>query len=261
MPEATKNTRQHLRIVEINDETGEAHEIDQCPTCRDKDETIAGLERNIRSLVVKLGRAERQLEQARGDEPEAKTIKAILRHWQVACNHEGCKIPSGGVRWEKCRARLKDGFTQAQLIQAINGAAMFPYTSKGSEMPGMRSRTGKTRYDDITTIFKSETTVENLIACAEIGTADTSADTEAVHVEYNGHTSADTGALVERLKNARLYRADESESLGQHMADCPICGFGMVVQKGAMRCYGGHLNGEIKAALEGRKPMGIDKFL
>lgn len=255
MAEPTKNTRQHLRLV---DEDGVVHEADECPGCQVKAEEIAGLERNIRSLAVKLGRAEKQLEQARGDEPEAKTIKAILRHWQVACNHEGCKIPSGGVRWEKCRARLKDGFTQAQLIQAINGAAMFPYTSKGSEMPGMRSRTGQTRYDDIPTIFKSEQTVENLIRCAEVGAG---AKPEPVEVEYNGHTSAQTWELIERLKNGGLYRAAESEDLGQHMADCPICGFGMVVQKGAMRCYGGHLNGEIKAALEGRKPMGIDKFL
>jgi hypothetical protein len=53
--------------------------------------------------------------------------RRVFAHWQTACKHPTAKFTSD--RRSKVEARLREGFTEADLIAAVDGAARAPFTN------------------------------------------------------------------------------------------------------------------------------------
>ena len=125
-------------------------------------EVIGGLERDLRTYRIKVGRLEKQLARLEETEPEAKQVAQLLRHWKtVMGKRANTDIGPGGKRWKTAQAALKrttaaekqinpDGAPErayARCLQAINGLALKPYA-------GPRGRShiaypAAKRYDDL----------------------------------------------------------------------------------------------------------------
>lgn len=85
-------------------------------------------------------------------EPPSRQVRELFDHWREATSHERAKLTSD--RASKIRARLRDGYSPADLLRAIDGAAAKPEVVNG--------RT----YDDLTSIFKGGATVEKYMGRA-----------------------------------------------------------------------------------------------
>jgi hypothetical protein len=89
---------------------------------------------------------------ASGDDEDSRSAIArrIFTHWQTACNHPTAKFTSD--RRTKVEARLREGFTEADLIAAVDGAARAPFTNGD----------GKT-FDDLELICRTGSKVEDFM--------------------------------------------------------------------------------------------------
>jgi hypothetical protein len=78
----------------------------------------------------------------------------LFQYWQERCGHPSAKF--GTDRRSKVRARLNEGFTEADIRQAIAGAARQPF-----------KKDGKT-YDDLELICRSSSKLEDFMARATV---------------------------------------------------------------------------------------------
>ena len=91
------------------------------------------------------------------DEPKAAEARAqaamrVFAYWQQRCSHSTAKYTT-----ERARAilsRLKDGYTEAEIRKAIDGASVAAYVSE---------ETGQ-KYDDLTLICRNGSKLESFIA-------------------------------------------------------------------------------------------------
>lgn len=81
---------------------------------------------------------------------ERETVRRIFQHWQYTCDHPKAKATP--ERIAKIRQRLRDGYTEADIIAAINGCAASPFHRGENE--------NATRYDDLTLILRNGSTLE-----------------------------------------------------------------------------------------------------
>jgi hypothetical protein len=78
----------------------------------------------------------------------------LFRYWQERCNHPAAKF--GSDRRTKVRARLAEGFTEADIRKGIDGAARNPFV-----------KDGKT-FDDLELICRSSSKLEDFIGRATV---------------------------------------------------------------------------------------------
>jgi hypothetical protein len=112
-------------------------------------------------LVAKrreIGRLRGELTKQRQSSPEHQSVQAVFDHWRAECGHDKAKL--GEKRAAVVRARLRDNFTEDQLLRAVDGVAMFPFV-----VNGQRRAKGKPdqRYDDLELICRNEVNVEKFI--------------------------------------------------------------------------------------------------
>lgn len=93
---------------------------------------------------------------------ERETVRKIFQHWQYTCDHPKAKATPERVA--KIRQRLRDGYTEADIIAAINGCAASPFHRGENE--------NATRYDDLTLILRNGSTLEKFRDKAPAGSVD-----------------------------------------------------------------------------------------
>lgn len=75
----------HLKVVEFDD-NGEVHE-DDCPSCKRKNDEIAGLERDVRGWAVRYRELQRDKAVEAREHPLWPVGEALFRAWRKRCNH------------------------------------------------------------------------------------------------------------------------------------------------------------------------------
>lgn len=92
---------------------------------------------------AKLGRQLAEDESAESH-AKGKEIVELIERWKLRCHHEKARI--SGDRVKLVKARLKDGYSTAEIALAIDGLAALPYV-----VNAQRRATGKEgqRYDQL----------------------------------------------------------------------------------------------------------------
>jgi hypothetical protein len=88
---------------------------------------------------------------------ESAIIREVFDTWRVACGHERAKLTQD--RRSKVRARLREGYTSSDLMEAVHGAAIGAYVDGRGH-----------KWDDLTLICRSGTNVERFIAIRQANT-------------------------------------------------------------------------------------------
>lgn len=98
--------------------------------------------------------ASQPVEPARLDDARHRLQSAIVdrlfQHWQAACGHPTAKLTND--RRGKVQARLKEGYTEAQIRTAIDGAARAAFVNDDGK-----------RFDDLELICRSGSKLEGFI--------------------------------------------------------------------------------------------------
>lgn len=128
---------------------------------------------------------------------QGEAVRRLFAYWQTQCDHGRSKPTQDRMR--KIGARLREGYTEADIRRAIDGAASAAYENDGR------------RFDDISLICRNGEKLESFIARAgekvggeEVATSDPVA--ELRREMARAHASGDT-ARYQRL-HARLLVAE-----------------------------------------------------
>ncbi len=96
-------------------------------------------EKHARELAERDLRSKRALIQRLRDDQDAKrkaygkrdVIERLFERWQQASNHTRSLL--GPERFDPCRARLEQGYTEEQLTMAVMGVALNPHIADNGE--------------------------------------------------------------------------------------------------------------------------------
>lgn len=83
---------------------------------------------------------------------QGEAVRRLFTYWQAQCDHARAKPTQD--RLTKIRARLREGYTEADIRRAIDGAATAAYETDGR------------RFDDISLICRNGAKLEDFIARA-----------------------------------------------------------------------------------------------
>lgn len=140
-----------------------------CETCTREKARAQALMIDVENLQADLLAKNRELARIKGEltrqresSPEHKSVLLVFDHWRNKTGHKQAKL--GDKRAQVVRSRLRDGFTEDQLLKAVDGCARFPFVGDG----GRRSE-GRPdeRYDDLELICRNEVQVEAFIRLAD----------------------------------------------------------------------------------------------
>lgn len=98
----------------------------------------------------------------------------LFAYWQQECHHPQAKLTAD--RRRKCEARLREGYTEQQGREAINGAARAAFVNNEGK-----------RFDDFELIFRSGSKLESFIERARLAPA------------ANGHSAVSSRELAARM--------------------------------------------------------------
>ena len=126
----TPEAAQHLRAVTTADllvdpSTGEP--VDASYRVRDLEDQLAGMVTTVEKQARMIGSLERRVTQEEDIEshPRGSEIVALIDRWKARCRHEKARTSADRVKLVK--ARLKDGYSPAEIAMAIDGLASVPY--------------------------------------------------------------------------------------------------------------------------------------
>jgi len=123
-----------LRIVEIDEETGEVQNPDGCARCRDVEVfDLLAAEKENRRLLRKINQLERDKETARQSDSNRTKIIELIELWKEVTNHPRSNAHSAD-RFDIVKARLREGYTFEQLELAIRGIGFAPYVVNGQRV-------------------------------------------------------------------------------------------------------------------------------
>lgn len=80
-----------------------------------------------------------------------QVVRSLLAYWQERCDHKTARATP--ERLQKINARLRDGYTAAEIRKAIDGASVAAFVSDGGR-----------KYDDIELICRNGSKLESFIA-------------------------------------------------------------------------------------------------
>lgn len=98
---------------------------------------------------------EKKTDGAKAPSCEADLDREIFAYWQARCHHAQAKPTSD--RLGKIRARRRDGYTQEQMLRAIDGAAVAAWVNEHGK-----------RFDDLELIFRNGSKLEDFIGRADL---------------------------------------------------------------------------------------------
>lgn len=154
------------------------------------------------TIVINLARALAQngASEEAGKKSARETRKAqtrrIFAYWQQRCDHPRAKLTAD--RMSKVLARLRDGYTQADIFTAIDGAAEHAFVN---------SDTGQ-RYDDLSLICRDGAKLEGFIQRGQAANGGQSA-----HVDTDGEGGGVELQIQDvRRRMAAAYKADDTKT-------------------------------------------------
>jgi hypothetical protein len=159
-----------------------------------------------RAIGVALDGHEPKLERKANPKATADAVRRVFDAWREATGRTGRTVLTQS-RAAKIRARLAEGFSERELVVAIEQAAASDWHA-GNNDRGQR-------YDDIPTILRSADTVERWRDAAELAGADLTLDTTPaapVSLERKRLEAAAAAALTEG-------RTDEYERINGELAE------------------------------------------
>lgn len=137
----------------------------------------------------------------KADDLRKHAVLRVFAYWQEQCNHAQAKLTP--ERATSIMARLRDGYTEAELRKAIDGAATAAYVNED---------TGQ-RYDDLTLICRNGSKLESFIARGVKATG-------AVEVVYKvGESSTVEEQIAELRRKMSDLRRDGRDVEYNHAAD------------------------------------------
>lgn len=144
-------------------ERGKEIGVEGCPDCLQAAELnerlgheLAAQQGIARREAMRAMAAERRLSEMREDDPDSEQIRSILELWRELTGHKRAKIPASGKRWAAVKRALKD-HTEGEVIEAIEGLALFPYVGAHGRKP---DGVEKERYDDVEHALRDEITIQ-----------------------------------------------------------------------------------------------------
>ena len=135
----------NLRVISADGEI-----LPGCPACADKDDVIAGLERDIRGWAARYAQLRRDLAAEAQDHPLYEQAQDVFNYWRAKCRHTRSKWTTD--RFWTLEPLLSE-YGEGMCRKAIDGAAYDPYTSK-------RRNGSVKRHDDFDLIFRNAGKVE-----------------------------------------------------------------------------------------------------
>lgn len=93
---------------------------------------------------------EKKTDGAKAPSTEADLDREIFAYWQAQCHHSQAKPTSD--RLAKIRSRRRDGYTQEQMMRAIDGAAIGAWVNEHGK-----------RFDDLELILRNGSKLEDFI--------------------------------------------------------------------------------------------------
>jgi hypothetical protein len=122
-------------------------------------------ERDLRVLRAARTRLENQIEREHGESAEASVVGEIIEYYAITTGHTKTKVTPIGANADAIRKAFRMKFTKEELKLAIDGASKYPFI-----VDYRRSAAGteKQRFDKITTIFRDENKISDLIKLAEV---------------------------------------------------------------------------------------------
>lgn len=91
-----------------------------------------------------------ELEGGPGETDTAAVERRLFAYWQQRCNHPTAKFTK--ERRSAIRARLREGYTEEQVRQAIDGAAALPFVNEQGK-----------RFDDLTLVCRNGSKLEDFM--------------------------------------------------------------------------------------------------
>lgn len=163
---------------------------------------IANLERELRGKRVAIQRQRVVQNAAIKNDPRYDDAMHVLGYWRETCFSGAREL--GGKRLENCMARLKGGYTVAELKRSIDGYSLKPYISKG----GGRSHEGHQDawHADAELIFRNPGKVDAGIRIA--ARADDLRDVLSVRDSTPDATSTGSALSLSKLGEAALAYAE-----------------------------------------------------
>ena len=116
-------------------------------------EHLEDAERDMRVMRAKITRLQNQIEREHGESAEAKVVMEVIEYYAMTTGHTGTKVTAIGANADAVRKAIRMGHTVAELKEAVDGAAKFPFVRNYR-----RSATGsrKERYDTLATVLRDE---------------------------------------------------------------------------------------------------------
>lgn len=177
------------------------------------------LKREITYLAMRNGKLKAQTEREAGEGAQAAVVIDVIEYWAARTGHEKAKVSAAGKRAEYVRKALKLGHTPEELKEAIDGAALYPYTHPDSNLPGKRSKTPGTLYDDIPTIFRDEVQIARMRKLAQRRTVLPAAATAPDPLE----PTPGLKAPIDRVLVALYEQGWECPEPDVWITSCPVC--------------------------------------
>lgn len=129
-----------LRVI---DGEGTIVEERGCARCSEVQiDDVENLQGEIRRLLRRIDRLERDEDERRRKDPFRGKILRIIAHWKVATGHP--KARDTADRFDVVKARFNEGYTEEQLMLAVDGIAALPYVGREGRMA---TGTRKERHD------------------------------------------------------------------------------------------------------------------
>lgn len=209
-----------------------------CSRCTDCDRLRAELERErsrFHALSIDFENAQtdliakrrqvaalqREINRQAGVEKFDNEVQLVFNYWRRVCNHPRAKL--GEKRRKVLLARLREGFTVAQLQAAVDGASVGAFVKDGR------------RYDDLELICRDEVKLESFIARWEHAPPPLRFPDSAQHGLVDG---IDELCFYLTMRFGPTYREGDVERYG-----CPSCegpGMPLHVQGRSVRCNSCH---------------------
>jgi len=113
----------------------------------------------MRVMRAKITRLQNQIEREHGESAEAKVVMEVIEYYAMTTGHTGTKVTAIGANADAVRKAIRMGHTVAELKEAVDGAAKFPFVRNYR-----RSATGsrKERYDTLATVLRDENQIMKL---------------------------------------------------------------------------------------------------
>lgn len=134
---------------------------------------LSSISERCRSAGLSIQPSQHAINVTIGADPKSDpgVIGRVFAHWRRVVNRPAAKLTQ--ERRAKIVARLREGYTEADLVAAIDGCAASPF-HRGENESG-------SRYDDLTLIFRNGSKLESFLGRAASGTAATRPTADDLH--------------------------------------------------------------------------------